>query len=230
MPKEPAYIQMSYLGYPGPTFLKSIPWWIGDKYLFHGLNKADRNSHKLACLEKGYMTLPCPTDCPKPTRLGNERFKFGSLNNARKLTKETISLWSEILKECADSDLLLKSISFKHEKEAREIIKRFKNYGIDDSRLVLLPFQDRFEDHLEAYNHIDVALDPIPYGGATTTAEALWMGVPVICVEGSSMASNLAASVIASANCAELITKNEKAYLNLAKSLYEKGPREHQKG
>ena len=226
---EPAYIQMSYLGYPAPTYLNSIPWWIGDKYLFQGLKAEEANSHQLAYLEKGYMTLPRPANCPSPNRIDSSRVRFGSLNHARKITEETISLWCEILKRCKDSELILKSISFKHIKEQMGMIKRFEKYNIPRERLILLPYQDTFKSHLETYNRIDIALDPIPYGGATTTAEALWMGVPVICKKGEAMASNLAASVVASANCQKYIAKNKSDYIKIAEKTYMDGPRTNTK-
>ena len=44
--KGPAYIQNELFGYPGPTFLKSIPWWIGE--IFYSTASINgRNSHKL---------------------------------------------------------------------------------------------------------------------------------------------------------------------------------------
>ncbi|WP_115131506.1 CDC27 family protein [Synechococcus sp. N26] len=225
---EPAFVQMSYLGYPGPTYLKSVPWWIGDEYLFRDLKNEEADSHNLAYVEKGYMTLPMPLNCPTPKRIGNNKVRFGSLNHARKITKDTINLWSKILMRCKNTELVLKSISFKHKKEQEEIIKRFTQCGVERSRLILLPFQDAFEAHLEAYNGIDIALDPIPYGGATTTAEALWMGIPVICRKGETMASNLAASVLASANCEEFIAEDGENYLKIAEALFKRGPRKNQ--
>lgn len=226
--REPSFIQMSYLGYPGPTYLKSIPWWIGDEYLFRGLDDTEISNHTLANIEKGYMTLPIPDNCPIPKRGRNEKVRFGSLNHARKITESTINLWCKILASCEDSELVLKSISFKDKKEQQEMIKRFHKYGINNSRLILLPFQDAFDEHLEVYNSVDIALDPIPYGGATTTAEALWMGIPVVCKKGKTMASNLAASILASADCKEYIADNEKHYLEIAQSLFKKGPRSNQ--
>ena len=180
---------------------------------------------RLACIEDGYMTLPRPDNCPNINRVGEQKVRFGSLNHARKITDETINLWCKILAECSNSELILKSISFKHTKEQEEVIKRFEKYGIDRERLILLPYQDTYKIHLDAYNSIDIALDPIPYGGATTTAEAIWMGVPVICRKGNTMASNLAASILGSANCKQYIADDEENYIKIAKGIYEKGPR-----
>ena len=222
---EPAYVQMSYLGYPGPTYLKSIPWWIGDKTLFSELDKETKKQHKLAFIKDGYMALPRPSECTNPSRIAENRFVFGSYNHARKITDDTILLWCKLLDECKDSILLLKSISFKHTKEQDAMMKRFQKYGLCESRLILRPFTAEFKSHLKAYNNIDISLDPIPYGGATTTAEALWMGVPVVCKTGPSMASNLAASILKSANCVDWIAKDSEEYIKTAKNLYSKGIR-----
>ena len=62
-------------------------------------------------------------------------------------------------------------------------------------------------EHLEFYNEIDVALDPMPYGGATTSCEALSMGVPVITYAGKGMVGRLTASVLNTAGLKDWIAK-----------------------
>ena len=220
---EPSMIQMSYLGYPGPTNLKTVPWWIGDKQIFHNLPNS--HTHRLASISGGYMTMQRPHECPDVCATGLEHIRFGSFNHSRKLSSLTIDLWCKVLKSCANAQLVLKSFSFQNEKEKMRTQERFELYGLSKQRVLLLPATNDFQEHLSNYNNIDIALDPTPYGGATTTAEALWMGVPVITLRGNSMAANLAASILSSANCSEWIFSNIDEYIEGAKALANAGPR-----
>ena len=101
-----------------------------------------------------------------------------AVNHARKLSEASIDLFCSVMKACPNAELVLKSISFHEDAEKTRIQQRFKNAGLDPNRLKLLSWVEGGINHLQLYRHMDVALDPIPYGGATTTAEALWMGVP----------------------------------------------------
>ena len=92
-------------------------------------------------------------------------------------------------------------------------------------RLVLLDWVEGGINHLQLYSEIDVALDPILYGGATTTAEALWMGVPVVALAGAGMVGRLAATLLIHGNQEEWVARNEAEYINIAKALAEKGKR-----
>ena len=90
----------------------------------------------------------------------------------------------------------MKSISFHEEDEQHRIRKKFEKSGIHPERLIILDWVNGGLDHLTCYNLIDAALDPYPYGGATTTAEALWMGVPVMTLRHSGMAGCLSTSIL----------------------------------
>ena len=222
---QPAPIQISYLGYPGATYLDSVPGWIGDEVLFKTLHPLEAKQHQLKCIKGGYMTLPRPDQCPKVNRTSTPYFRFGSLNHARKLTNQTITLWSDLLMAAPKAELVLKSFSFIEDAEQQRIRQRFERAGIQPARILLLPWADDHEAHLAQYNEIDAALDPIPYGGATTTAEALWMGVPVICQQSKGMVGSLSASLLMSAGMPELIQTNEQSYINCALNYYKNGVR-----
>ena len=74
-------------------------------------------------------------------------------------------------------------------------------------------------NHLRLYRHMDVALDPIPYGGATTTAEALWMGIPVVCLQGAGMVGRLSASLLHHAGLEGWsLTADLDSYISIAKT------------
>ena len=193
---KPAPVQLSYLGYPGPTYLHCIDGWLGDSVLFEQLNPIDRSAHPLIELEWGYMVFDTGGELPKPKRTAGKHFRFGSFNHARKLTQPTIDLFCQVMAANPEAELALKSISFCEAAEQQRIRKRFEQAGLESERLILLDWVEGGLNHLQRYSEIDVALDPIPYGGATTTAEALWMGVPVVALAGEGMVGRLAASLL----------------------------------
>ena len=192
---RPAPIQLSYLGYPGPTYLKCIDGWIGDEVLFEQLDPIDRAAHKLIEISGGYMTFDTGGELPAPKRTGGKHFRFGTFNHARKLTQSTIDLFCKVMNANPGSELVLKSISFCEPEEKHRILRRFEKAGLESERLILLDWVEGGLNHLQLYSEIDVALDPIPYGGATTTAEALWMGVPVS-ISREGMVGRLAATLL----------------------------------
>ncbi len=222
---QPAPIQMSYLGFPAATHLKSVPWWIGDDTLFQTLEKVDLEQARIE-ISGGYMCMPfLAQNVLAEDATGSAPFRFGSFNHARKLTDSTIELWCEILEKTADAELVIKSISFVEAAEAERIRFRFINRGINANRLIILAWAENFGKHLAQYNKIDVALDPIPYGGATSTAESLAMGIPVVCLQGKGMVGSLTASLLASAGLKDLISHSEEQYINKAVSMYQQGHR-----
>ena len=197
---RPAPIQLSYLGYPGPTYLKCIDGWIGDKVLFEQLDQIDREAHPLIEINGGYMVFDTGGELPMPKRTAGSQFRFGSFNHARKLTDSTIDLFCKVMEANPDAELVLKSISFCEPDEKERIKQRFENAGLASERLLLLDWVEGGLNHLQLYSEVDVALDPIPYGGATTTAEALWMGVPVVTLAGNGMVGRLSASLLIHGN------------------------------
>tara|TARA_B100000674_G_C37979240_1_gene981102 strand:+ start:2802 stop:4988 length:2187 start_codon:yes stop_codon:yes gene_type:complete len=216
---RPSPIQLSYLGYCGPTYLQSIDGWIGDTELFGGLNTVDRDAHSLLNITDGYMayvpeTYPTIKE-PDHTRL----FRFGSFNHSRKLTDSSIDLFCSVLKACPKTELLLKSVSFVEQAERERTRQRFITAGLSSDRLVIEPWVEGWENHMHCYHGMDVALDALPYGGATTTCEALSMGVPVITLAGGPMVSRLSSSILMSAQHTEWIARTKEQYINIAKSM-----------
>ncbi|WP_226412902.1 tetratricopeptide repeat protein [Synechococcus sp. MU1642] len=226
---RPAPIQLSYLGFPAPTYLKCIDGWLGDKVLFDGLSQVDNKAHRLINIEGGYMVFdPCGT-LPLPVREPCERFRFGSFNHARKLSDASIDLFCAVMSSCPNAELILKSISFHEAAEKNRIRSRFKKAGLATDRLILLDWIEGGINHLQLYRHMDVALDPIPYGGATTTAEAMWMGVPVVSMRGEGMVGRLSASLLHYAGCERWVANNNDQFVNIAKNLESQGPRTSKK-
>ena len=226
---KPAPVQLSYLGYPGPTYLKCIDGWLGDSVLFEKLNPVDRTAHPLVELKGGYMVFDSGGELPKPKRTGGKHLRFGSFNHARKLTKATIDLFCRVMAANPEAELVLKSISFCEVAEQQRIRRRFEEAGLSGERLILLDWVEGGINHLQLYSEIDVALDPIPYGGATTTAEALWMGVPVVALAGDGMVGRLAASLLIHAGKADWVSRDLDGYVAIASALAHEGIRDSDK-
>jgi len=99
------------------------------------------------------------------------------------------------------------------------VLKAFEQNGIDLSRIEIRSSTPSLEEHLASYSEMDIALDPMPYGGTTTTCEALWMGVPVVTLRGTTHAGRVGASLLGAAGLPELIADSDEAYAPLATRL-----------
>ena len=66
---------------------------------------------------------------------------------------------------------------------------------------------------------VDIALDPFPFNGATTTFQALWMGVPVVSLAGETFISRATGSILHHAGLGDLTVDTPEAYVDCARDL-----------
>jgi hypothetical protein len=71
-------------------------------------------------------------------------------------------------------------------------------------------------DHLARYRLADLFLDTAPYGAHTTASDALWMGVPVLTLDGRSFAARVCGSLVRSAGLPELVCATVEDYVDRA--------------
>ena len=101
----------------------------------------------------------------------------------------------------------------------RDRVRRaFREAGVEESRAAFVGLQP-LADYLETYRLIDVALDPYPYGGGTTTCDALWMGVPVVSLAGRTAVSRAGSTLLSNVGLEHLVARNEEQYVELAAGL-----------
>ena len=115
----------------------------------------------------------------------------------------------EVLNEVKDAHLFLKSKNLGEKEEQIRIRELFEGLGLAADRVHLEGHSPSVEYHLDRYQNIDIALDTFPYTGCTTTADALWMGVPVLTVSGNTMVSRQASAVLKAAGHPEWICKDK---------------------
>jgi predicted O-linked N-acetylglucosamine transferase (SPINDLY family) len=150
----------------------------------------------------------------------NNYVTFGSFNNPIKTTTRVISLWSRVLQQVPNSRLLLKFYDiYTNTALTERIAKGFTDHGIAADRIQFLDSTENRGQHLAQYNRIDIALDPFPFSGATTTFEALLMGVPVISLLGDRFVARMSSSLLHSVGLQAFSAASEEAYIVRATEL-----------
>ncbi len=225
---RPAPVIVSWLGYPGTTGMGAIGWRITDAIADPpGLPDA-QYSESLVRLARPFLCYRPPQGAPevaKPPQGRAGRVAFGCFNNPAKISGPVAQAWTRLLDAVPGSILVLKAFW----NEARHAGPRaralFEAAGLAPERLAMRPWSGAVASHLAAYGEIDVALDPFPYNGATTTCEALWMGVPVVTLAGQRHSGRVGASLLAGAGLDELIARDVDDYVAIAAGLATDPPR-----
>jgi protein O-GlcNAc transferase len=217
---KPAPVQALYIGYPGTTGLPEVDYLIADA-------RVCPPGHERFCSERvvrlggSFWCFRPPSDAPAPSvapSLHNGFVTFGSFNALQKLTPSTFAMWIDLLREVPDARLVLKSLPFADAQLRETVARRFTAAGVAGERVAVLP-PSLPGEFLAEYGRVDVALDPSPYNGGTTTFDALWMGVPVVTLPGERFCSRMAASVLGNLGLDELVAASASDYVAIAARL-----------
>jgi predicted O-linked N-acetylglucosamine transferase (SPINDLY family) len=213
-----APVQATFLGYPHSTGLSAMDWLIGDAVVSpagHG----HLYSEAIAQLPGSVFCWAPVDEYPlPPPRPPGAPLVFGSFNNVIKLSPTTISMWAAILHAVPDAVLLLKSASLGDADVQARFTGLFGEYGIGAERL-LMRGPSGLDAMMQEYGNVDIALDPTPYNGGTTTLQALWMGVPVVSLEGDNFVSRMGASFMRTMGRPEWVAADEAGYVAAAVAL-----------
>ena len=212
-----APIQILWCGYTNTIGLKEMDYLIVDKNLIKPTEENLYNEKVIYLpsiwnCHSGYKHDRKENDTPLKK---NQFITFGSFNNFKKINDEVIEVWSQILKKVKNSRLMLKT-SVATSQELYE--EKFKKLDVLSS-ITFLKYNKNFDDHLNEYKKIDIALDTFPWNGVTTSFEAIWMNVPVIVMDGYNFNSRCGSSINKNLNLTSLIGKNKEDYVNKAVSL-----------
>lgn len=216
---RPAPIQVTWLGYPNTTGLKQIDYRLTDGLADPPGMTEHLYSERLVRLPRSFLCYAPPLSAPEVAPLPGAPFIFCCFNNYPKVSDTVLNLWARILRAVPDSKLSLKSGQLGDSGVRDRLTKRFTALGIDPSRLILAGFELSREGHLQRYGTCHVALDTYPYNGTTTTCEALWMGVPVVTLAGTTHASRVGVSILENVGLPELIALNADQYVAIAVAL-----------
>ena len=152
-----------------------------------------------------------PYPDPEPKAPGTP-IVFGSFNNLWKLNDRVVALWAQILRELPEATLLVKARQLGDERVCQRLRARFSAFGVSPSRLNLHG-KVAFADHQAMFHQVDVALDTFPFGGGLTTCEALWMGLPVVTLDGKFIAERLCAAHLRAAGLGSWVARDQDEYV-----------------
>lgn len=212
---RPAPVQATWIGYFNTTGMSSMDYFITDPHT-SPLNSGQLFSERAIHLPHTRFSFSPPVYAGEVIAspvLKNGFVTFGSFNRLPKLSPQVLDAWAKILLAVPSSRLILKAAALADESVCEDFIARFALRGVDAARLDLRGSSPH-KDMLEEYGHMDIALDPFPFNGGMTTLEALWMGVPVVALEGHAVVSRQSYSALANLGLTEeLVFTTVSAYV-----------------
>jgi predicted O-linked N-acetylglucosamine transferase (SPINDLY family) len=224
---NPCPVQVSYLGYPATTGVRSIGYRIVDSITDPPGEPFVSDKHHTEKLVRIDPCFLCYTPNEQASKLepvaarvdGSRPFTFGSFNAPMKLNDRLLETWGKLLSRVPGSRLCVKFGMFRTSADKHNWDGRLERAGIAHDRVVLMERSPSHVEHMKCYHEIDLALDTFPYHGTTTTCEALLMGVPVVTRAGRLHLSRVGLSLLSNVGLSELVAHDEESYINLAASL-----------
>ncbi|MHB1140929.1 MAG: O-linked N-acetylglucosamine transferase family protein [Sulfuricaulis sp.] len=211
---RPAPVQASWLGYFATTgvvamdYLIADPWTLPESEEVNFTEKIWRLPETRLCFTPPDAVVQVS---PLPA-LTNGYITFGCFNDLAKINDGVVALWSRVLTAVPGSRLFLKAKQLQEASVRQRIVERFAAHGIGADRLIPEPPAPRAE-YLAAYQRVDIALDPFPYPGGTTSAESLWMGVPVLTLAGERFLSRQGVGLLMNTGLPEWVASGPDDYL-----------------
>jgi predicted O-linked N-acetylglucosamine transferase (SPINDLY family) len=216
---KPAPMQATWFAYPNSTGLDAIDWRLTDALSDPPGESESRYAEKLLRLGHAPWLYRAPEE-PLPIRplphLRGEPFTFGCLNNPAKTSEASLAAWIAMLRLCPQARLLL--LTRDDEDYQQQLRRRFALQGVAESQLLLVVSGTPHQFY-EYHYHVDLLLDPFPYNGAVTTCDALWMGVPVLSLAGSSYVSRQGVCVLSLLGLSDWLCATPQEYVQRAVTL-----------
>jgi predicted O-linked N-acetylglucosamine transferase (SPINDLY family) len=216
-----APVQVVAINQIGTTGLSTMDGRLTDRWLDPPGTEAWSSETPIR-LETGFACFRPSETAPAVSTLPydiNGFVTFGSFNNLAKITDHTLALWASLLRELPNAQLTVKALTLSRPDAEARLRRRTEAHGIPFSRLRLVGAIHDPSANLAALGAADIALDPIPFTGGLSTADVLWMGVPVVSLAGASFVGRVGASILARAGLTELIASTPEDYIRIAKEL-----------
>ncbi len=217
--RKPAPVQATWLGYPDTTGLGTMDYRITDAVADPPGLTERRHTESLMRLPRGFVCCGSPEGAEAASESNKkDGICFGAFHSLAKLNRRLLGWYAAILARTPGSRLLVKAAGLTDAALARRLSEEFEELGLSPERVELVgpaPWSRR----LAVYERVDLVLDAFPYNGTTTSCEALWMGVPVVTLAGSTHVSRVGASLLERAGLGELVARSPEEFIELAACL-----------
>jgi protein O-GlcNAc transferase len=217
--RRAAPVQVSYLGYPDSTGLPTMDYRVTDAVTDPEPDADNWHTERLLRLpDSQWCFRPFGAlDSPGPLPALEARFvTFGSFNSITKASDTVLHCWAQILVNLPSSRLRLTRI--RSAQRAAEIAALFGGWGVAAERIDFEAYRSEVPYGLQ-FAGADIALDPYPYNGVTTTCESLYFGLPVISLHGRNGVSRSGLSILGSLGLRELVASSPEEYVEIAVAL-----------
>ena len=211
---KPAPLQVSWLGYFASTGLPQMDAIFADPFCVPEdeeslyVEQVVRLPHTRLCMSP---PVAAPEPCVPPV-LKNGFITFGCYQTLPKVNSGVLAAWAHILAACPQARLRLQVRQFSDAWQLARFGERLHAAGMDMARVDLLPPVSRAQ-YLDSYSQVDILLDTFPYPGGTTTAEALWMGVPTLTLAMPGMLGRQGQAMLCNLNLHDWVTHSEAEYV-----------------
>jgi predicted O-linked N-acetylglucosamine transferase (SPINDLY family) len=219
--RKPAPVQITWLGFPATTGMSAMDYRITDIHAEPPGQGDDLSVEKLWRLPHIFC---CYSGAGRPVEMSavpphaeNGFITFGCFNNFGKVTDEALRAWAEILRRVPGSKLMLEVAGLESPRLQANIRSRLQGAEMPQQSVSVI--RRRPENQFVLYNRIDIALDPFPCNGGTTSMDTLWMGVPLVTLAGGHFVSRMGVTILTNAGQGDLIARNIDEYIEKAVKL-----------
>jgi protein O-GlcNAc transferase len=217
--RAPSPVQATWLGYFDTTGLDTMDYRIADAWSVPAeaddlwVERVLRLPRSANCYQP--PAAPAPSPAPSAAR---GYVTFGCFNNPAKLNDDACRAFARILRQVPRSELLFKYRAWSDPALRRRHLAVFAAEGVTADR-IHFEGSSAMAEFLESYARIDVALDPFPYSGETTALHTLWMGVPLVSLEGPTLVQRLGSRVLRVAGLHDWVAGSVPRYIATAVAL-----------
>lgn len=219
---RPAPIQVGYFNRVASSGLESVDYILTEPIADPVGHVEPLYTESLVRLtdHPGYQPTGDPPAPSPPPFHRNGYITFGSFNNHTKIGPAVIGAWSAILQAVPDARLVLRSSSYFGDADTVELFRRqFIAHGVDAAQLDFQGMRATRNDHLSGIGEADIALDPFPCNGGTTTCDTMLMGVPLVTLESDSFMGRQGLRYVTRLGMSDLATRSIDDYVATAAML-----------